>query len=129
IYSIRNIHPNVIRATLSSIAVDLRIPIIFTNNLADTAQMVLSILKRANREKKEISLVSEKRAFSEDEEIEKFVSSIPKINVVNAKGLLKHFSSIKKLIGASKEELQSCSGIGKKRAEFLYNFFRREYNN
>ncbi|MCA9459077.1 MAG: DEAD/DEAH box helicase family protein [Nanoarchaeota archaeon] len=129
IYSIRNLHPNVIRATLSSIAVDLRIPIIFTNDLADTAKIVLSILKRANREKKEISLASDKRAYSEDEEIEKFVSSIPKINVVNVKSLLNHFTSIEKLINASKDELQSCPGIGKKRAEFLYDFFRRKYNN
>jgi Fanconi anemia group M protein len=127
IYTLRNINPNVIRATLSSIAIDLRIPIIYTDSMEETALMIQTIAKRNVRTKKEISLADNKRSFSENEEIEKFVSSIPKINVVNAKGLLTNFTSIKKLVNAKSEKLQKVSGIGPGRAKNIFDFFNREY--
>ncbi len=127
IYTLRNLNPNVIRATLSAIAVDLRIPIIVTNNMQETAQMIRTIAKRTKKDKKEISLVSDKKSHSENEEMEKFISSIPKINVVNAKGLLSHFKSLKDLINASEKELLEVQGIGPGRAKFLRKFFDREY--
>ena len=127
IYTLRNINPNVIRATLSSIAIDLRIPIIYTDSMEETAMMVQTIAKRNVRTKKDISLADNKRSFSENEEIEKFVSSIPKINVVNAKGLLNTFKSIKKLVNAKEEKLIKIDGIGKGRAKHLFDFFNKEY--
>lgn len=129
IFTLRNLNPNVIRATLSAIAVDMRIPIIYTDSIEDTSQMVLTIAKRTLKSKKDISLVMEKRSFSENEELEKFVSSIPKINVVSAKSILKHFNSINNLVSASEENLVACEGIGKIRAKFLKEFFEREYKN
>lgn len=127
IFSIRNLNPNVIRSTLSAIAVDMRIPIIFTENLNETAQMILTIAKRTIKEKKEISLADNKTSHSENEELEKFVSTIPKINVISAKSLLKNFKSIKELVNADEKELQEVEGIGKLRAKFLVEFFKREY--
>jgi len=127
IFSLRNLNPNVIRATLSAIAVDLRIPIIYTNNLADTANMILTITKRAQKDKKDISLVAQKSSISENQELEKFVSSIPKINVSNAKKLLNYFKSIKNLVSAKEDKLQKVEGIGKGRAKNLKDFFTREY--
>ena len=127
IYSLRNINPNVIRATLSSIAIDLRIPILYTDSMEETAKMIQTIAKRNVRTKKQISLADNKRSFSENEEIEKFVSSIPKINVVNAKGLLTHFKSIKKLVNAKEDKLIKIDGIGKGRAKHLFDFFNKEY--
>lgn len=127
IFSIRNLNPNVIRSTLSAIAVDMRIPIIFTDNLSETAQMVLTIAKRSIKDKKEISLADNKTAHSENEELEKFVSSIPKINVISAKSLLKSFKSVNELVNADEKTLQEVEGIGKLRAKFLVEFFKREY--
>jgi ERCC4-related helicase/ERCC4-type nuclease len=127
IYTLRNINPNVIRATLSSIAIDLRIPIIYTDSIAETALMIQTIAKRNVRTKKNISLADNKRSFSENEEIEKFVSSIPKINVVNAKGLLSAFSTIKNLVNSKEEHLIKIDGIGKGRAKHLFDFFNKEY--
>ncbi len=127
IYSLRNLNPNVIRATLSAIAVDLRIPIIVTSSLQETAQMIRTIAIRTQKDKKEISLVNDKKSFSENEEMEKFVSTIPKINVVNSKSLLREFKSIKDLINAKENDLIKIDGIGKGRAKFLVDFFEREY--
>lgn len=127
IFGLRNINPNVIRATLSAIAIDLRIPIIYTSNIKETAQMILTITKRTYKEKKEISLVANKSSHSENEELEKFVSTIPKVNVITAKGLLSHFKSIKELVNSTEKDLVECEGVGKVRAKYLLEFFEREY--
>ncbi len=127
IFSIRNVNPNVIRSCLSAIAVDLRMPIIFTNSMEETAQMILTIAKRTRREKKDISLATDKRSFSENEELEKVVSTIPRVNVVTAKGLLEKFGSVKELVNASEKDLLECVGVGKLRAKSLREFFDREY--
>lgn len=129
IFSIRNVNPNVIRATLSAISIDLRMPIIFTDSMNETANMILTIAKRTRKDSKEVSLARDKQAFSEYQELEKFVSSIPRINVVSAKSLLKHFGSIKNLVNSDEKTLMSCEGIGKNRAKFLIEFFEREYKN
>lgn len=127
IFSIRGLNPNVIRATLSAISIDLRIPIIFTDSIEESAAMIETICKRTVRVKKEISLVAEKGGLTENEEIEKFVSSIPKVNVVSAKAILKYFKSIKQLVNSTEEELIACPGVGKIRAKYLVEFFEREY--
>jgi ERCC4-type nuclease len=127
IFGLRNINPNVIRSTISAIAIDLRIPIIYTSNLKETAQMILTITKRVYKDKKEISLVANKSSHSENEELEKFVSTIPKVNVVTAKGLLSHFKSIKELVNSTEKDLVECEGVGKVRAKSLVEFFEREY--
>lgn len=127
IFSVRNVKPNVIRASLSAIAVDLRIPILFTDSMEETAQMVLTIAKRTRREKKDVSLATDKKSHSENEEMEKVVSTIPRINVVTAKGLLTKFGTLKELVNCSEKDLLEIDGVGKLRAKSLIEFFEREY--
>ncbi|MFW6285983.1 MAG: helicase-related protein [Nanoarchaeota archaeon] len=129
IYSIRNISPNVIRATLSAIAIDLRIPIIYSTGIYESSQIIKTITKRAYRTKKDISLAVDKTFHSEYEELEKFVSTIPKINIITAKLLLSNFNSIKKLVNSTQKDLLQIEGIGKIKAQYLIEFFNREYQN
>ncbi|MCA9487156.1 DEAD/DEAH box helicase family protein [Candidatus Woesearchaeota archaeon] len=127
IFSIRNLHPNVIRSTLSAIAVDLRMPIIHTDSLAETAATIEVIAKRNRKKDSKISLAGEKSALNEDEELERVLSTVPKFNASTAKALLKHFKSIEQMCKAEKKDLEECEGIGKARAKALYEFLRREY--
>ena len=129
LFAVRNLNPNVIRSTLASIATDLRMPIIYTDDLKETAQMILTITKRSRKEKKDISLAKDKRSHSENEELEKVVSSIPRINVVSAKSLLSHFKTVKEIANSSLKDIESCEGIGKIRAKQIEEFFKREYKN
>lgn len=128
LYAQRNIHPNVIRSAISSIAIDLRMPIIYTNSIDETLEYIKTIVKRQNKEKKALSLVSNKRGLSEIQEIEKVVSSIPKVNAITAKHLLEHFNSLELLAKASAKELEEVEGIGSIRAKYIYEFMRRKYN-
>jgi ERCC4-related helicase len=126
IYIQRNISTNAIRACISSIAIDMRIPIIFTNSMEDTKEYIKSIVNRAYKNKKEIQFAN-KKITNEREELERFISSIPKINIISAKELLIKFNSVENLVNSSEKELEKCRGIGRKRAEFLFEFFRKNY--
>ncbi len=127
IFSLRNLNPNVIRATLSTIAIDFRIPIIFTNSMEETAKMIQIITKRNHKSKKEISLNSSKISHGFREELEKVISSIPRINIITAKNLLEYFGSIKDLVNSTEEEIMKIEGIGKVRAKALIEFFNKKY--
>ena len=54
------------------------------------------------------------------------LSSIPTIGPQLAKNLLRRYRSIKNIVNATKESLAKVPGIGMKRAEIIYNFFRSE---
>lgn len=127
IYTLRNLNPNVIRATISAISIDFRIPIIQTDSIEETVEMIKTITKRANKERKVISPVANKTSSSENEELEKFVATIPKINIMTAKELLGEFGTIKKLVNTKDDKLIKISGIGKLRAKSLIEFFNKEY--
>ncbi|MFP4402718.1 MAG: helicase-related protein [Candidatus Nanoarchaeia archaeon] len=127
IYAQRNVSDEMIRGVICAISIDLRIPIIYTQNLVDTSKMITTLVKRANRDKKEHSLHTNKTSISTNEELEKVVSMIPTINIHLTKEILKSFHSIEQLVHADTKELEKVEGIGKKRAEKIYNFLREEY--
>ena len=127
IYSQRNVSDEMIRGCLCAITVDLRIPIIYTQNIKDTVKFIETLTKRANKEKKEHSLHTNKSSNSTNQELEKVVSMIPTINISLSKEILKSFKSVEQLVMASIEDLQQVEGIGKKRAEKIHTFLREEY--
>ena len=127
LYAQRNLNPNVIRSALSSIAVDLRMPILYTSSLEESVELIKTIVKRQNKDKKALSLVSGKKGLSDIQEVEKVVSSIPKVNAVTAKQLLFHFNSLEQLANATIKELEEVEGIGSLRAQYIYDFMRRKY--
>lgn len=129
LYAQRNVNPNVIRATLSSIATELRMPIIYSSSIEESVEFIKTIVKRQNKDKNALSLVSQKKSLDETQELEKFVSSIPKVNAVTAKQLLQHFNTIEDIVKATQKQLEEVEGIGSIRAKYIYEFFKREYNN
>ena len=122
------LQPNVIRGALSSIAIDLGIPIIWTMDIADTAGMIYWIANREQMlEKRPIALRNKKVPKKLKEMQEYFVSSLPDISNVRAKALLKHFKSPHAILEADEKELQKVKGIGKKLAKNIKKVLESNY--
>jgi len=117
IYSIRNFHPNSIRGMLSSIALDLQIPIIQTKSINDTIAFIETIIKRFESPRKNISLLKKRKPVILKEKQEYLVESLPGIGPSIAKSLLKKFGSIINIMKASKEDLKKVEKLGDKKAE------------
>ncbi|MCH8067264.1 MAG: DEAD/DEAH box helicase [Nanoarchaeota archaeon] len=128
IYSVRNVHANAIRGTLSAVAVDFGVPILYTKNPKDTAQLLNIIAKREQEEiGVSFNVHPEKKNLSIKEMQEYIISSLPGIGTGLAKPMLKHFKSVKNVINAEQKELEKVEKIGKKKAEKIRDIVDREY--
>ena len=122
------IHPNEIRGTMASIAIDFGISILPTRNAQDTAAMIKRIaIREQNGERTSIQIRTDKKPLSLLEQQLFIVESLPNIGPVNAKNLLKHFGSISNVFNASENELQEVEGIGKKTAKDIRKVIDSKY--
>lgn len=116
----RKIHPNAIRGAIASISLDYGIPIIRTENNLETAEMLLSIAKREQIDrKKNIAVRGMKKAKSMNHRQEYLLAGLPQINTQTARKLLKHFGTLEKVFTATEEELTKVEGIGPKTAGMI----------
>ena len=125
-YSVRKVHPNALRGLLASIALDFRVPILYTKNAKDTAALLAVMAKREQDGSRDFSY-HEFKPRSTQEQLEFVVSSLPGIGVQTAKLLLQQFGSLQKLFQATREELIALDGIGDKTADRLLGLFKEEY--
>ncbi len=127
LFSLRNINKNAIRGLLLSLALDYRIPIIFTANPKDTAKYLLLIARNEQLNlKKSIALHTKKpRTIKEVQEY--IVSSLPNIGSTLSIPLLKHFKTIKNLANSDIDELLKIENIGPEKAKTIYDIFNIEY--
>ncbi|MFB6204183.1 MAG: DEAD/DEAH box helicase [Candidatus Nanohaloarchaea archaeon] len=117
LYSHRDVHPNAIRGALASIALDLEMPVLWTENEKDTAETLKALAKREQEENdREVAIRGEKSPKTE-EELKKFVvAGLPGVNTKIAENLLEEFGSIEKIFTASETELMDVEMIGEKKA-------------
>lgn len=128
LYGQRNIHPNVVRAVMATIALDLGVPIIQTRDEADTASLLYIIAKREQQPSKtEINPHGKKPAASLKEQQEYFISALFNIGIVTTRNLLRHFKTAENVIKASKEELMEVEHVGEKTAEHIREVVSSEY--
>jgi ERCC4-related helicase len=127
IYGMRNIHPNAIRGLMATIALSYGIPILFTTDSKDTAELLSIIAKREQETgDKEFSPHSTKPKT--DKEIQEYVvSSLPNVGGALAKDLLRRFKTIKTIINATEDELQEVANLGKKKASDIKRISEKEY--
>jgi len=128
IYSVRNVHANAIRGALSAVAVDFGVPILYTKNSKDTAQLLKIIAKREQEEiGVSFNVHPEKKNLSIKEQQEYIISSLPGVGIGLAKPLLKYFKSVKNVVNAEQKELEKVEKIGKKKSEKIKDIVDRDY--
>ncbi len=129
LYGQRNVHPNVVRAVMATIALDLCVPIIQTRDEADTASLLYIIAKREQQPNKtEINPHGKKPSASLKEQQEYFISALSNIGIVTTRNLLRHFKSAENVVRASKDELMEVDNVGKKTAEQIKKVVSSEYD-
>ncbi len=124
----RGMHANTIRGVLSSIAIDHRIPIIWTRNSRESAAQIFWMAYREQAlEKRGIQIRVSKKACSVSRMQEYLVAGLPNINSKLSRRLLKGFGSVSRVFAATPEELQKVDGIGKKKAMQIWELLNCGY--
>ncbi len=127
LFSVRNLNENSIRGLLISLAVDYKIPVIFTKNPKDTAAYLLLIAKKEQIENKKSIALHTKKPRTIKEIQEYIVASLPNIGSILSKPLLNHFKTIRNLANASIDELLKVENIGPEKAKTIYDVFNKKY--
>ncbi len=118
LFETSNMHKNALIGALTSIALDCRVPVLFTAGQRETAEFLYVIAKREQLGKtKQIRLRIGRKGLTLQGQRQFIVESLPLVGAEMAKKLLKRFGSVKAIVNASEKELQEVENLGKKKAE------------
>lgn len=124
----RNVHPNTIRGALASLAIDYKIPIIWTRNTKETANQIYWIAYREQvKEKRGLAIRCPRRFVSSGSQQEFLIAGLPHVNTKLSKNLLKKFKTPKRVFSAKPERLTKVEGIGKGKAKKIWDLLNKEY--
>ncbi|MDD4651917.1 MAG: DEAD/DEAH box helicase [Methanothrix sp.] len=116
-----------IRGAMISVAVDYGVPIIPTEDQAETAEVIAQLARRERREGREPKVHGHKTARTLKEQQEYLVSAISSVGPAVARNLLSHFGSVEKIMTASSEQLQEVELVGPKIAQRIRELVGSEY--
>ncbi len=124
----RAINPAAIDGALSSIVVDLGIPVLRTRNPGETARLLMRIAKREHSERRAVSVRKGKPKGELRSRLRLVVEGLPNISATLSDRLLTHFVNIKAIVDASPEQLQEVRGVGPLTAVAVHRILRTDYN-
>ena len=128
LFVLRNIHRNAIIGMLTSIAINYKVPVLFTRDANETAEFIFVTAKREQLgSDKDIRLRVGRKGFTLNEQQRFVVESLPMVGPTMAKSLLKKFKSIKAIADANEDGLQEVENMGPKKAKQILNVFRAKY--
>jgi Fanconi anemia group M protein len=128
LYSLRNIHKNAILGALSSIAVDYRVPIMWSRNARETAEIVFTLAKREQfRKDKDLRIRTGRKGLSLPQMQQFIVESLPMVGPTMAKSLLRHFETVKNIVDASEKDLQQVGNMGAVKARKIVKLLNAKY--
>jgi ERCC4-related helicase len=128
LFSIRNVNSNAILGALASIATSFRIPVIFTKNTEETADLFYSILKKQTKQETRFEVNQHAHKPKDGKDLQEYIiGSLPNIGPTVAKALLHHFETIQKILNASIEELSQVDMMGAVKAKGIFDVVRKEY--
>jgi Fanconi anemia group M protein len=122
------IHENAIRGMMFSIMIDYQIPIMFSRDIEDTADILVKLAEREQiKEKREIAIRYGKRPMSLKERQKFLVEGLPDVGPVMAENLLDNFNSVENIFTATEEELTSVEGMGPVTAKKIKEVVTKKY--
>lgn len=124
----RQINENALRAAIASLIVNFNVSLLNTKNPSDTAKTIYWIAKKEQEEdKRSVSFKVGKKPKGMNELQERIVCSLPGINSVMSKRLLKYFGTIEEIFTADEKELRKVKGVGKKLANKIKKILIEKY--
>ena len=128
LFALSNIHKNAIIGALTSIALNYRVPVLFTENERGTAEFIYVIAKRLQQGKDhELSLRKGRPGLTLSEQQRYVVESLPLVGPKSAKRLLGKFGSVKGVFNADERELERVEKLGPQKAKKIRKLIDSKY--
>ncbi len=128
IIGLRAVNPASIYGALASIAIRIQIPIIWTRNAEETANVLYRIAHMEQVDsKKPLRTRSGETRGSDAEVLEYILSGFPGVDTVTSRSILAEFGTLEGVFNASKEDLQKVRGVGPKIAGRIRRLLQTEH--
>ncbi|NPV50705.1 MAG: DEAD/DEAH box helicase family protein [Candidatus Methanofastidiosum sp.] len=128
VYSVRNMDKKSIRGAIISAMVDLRVRVIFTNTPEETANYLVEISLREQKEKDRLPAIrGEKKVMSLKEKQLFIVEGLPEVSSVLSRRLLRRFGSVLGVFNADEIELKDVEGVGEIKAKKIRDVIDSQY--
>ncbi len=128
LFALSNIHRHAIIGALTSIALNYRVPVLFTENPRGTAEFIYVIAKRLQSGKeRDIALRKGKPGLTLSEQQRYVVESLPLVGPKTAKRLLEKFGSVHSVFNADARELEKLEKFGPKKAKKIRKLLDSKY--
>ncbi len=125
---LRAVNPASIYGALASIAIRLRIPILWTRDSRETANVLyrLAHLEQISERRMPRTRPTEGKA-TDAETLEYILAGFPGVDTVISRALLNEFGTLGRVFNASVKELQKVKGVGPKIAGRIKRLLETEY--
>ncbi|MFW9886681.1 MAG: DEAD/DEAH box helicase [Candidatus Thorarchaeota archaeon] len=125
---LRAVNPASIYGALASIAIRIQIPILWTRNAEETANVLyrLAHLEQVGA-KKALRTRSGDARGTDAEALEYVLSGFPGVDTVISRAILSEFGTLENVFSASEKELQNVKGVGKKIAGRIRTLLTTKY--
>ncbi|VVB65755.1 3'-flap repair endonuclease Xpf [Candidatus Gugararchaeum adminiculabundum] len=122
------INKKALLGAVSSLILDYGFSVFFTKDGDKTAEMIYALAFREQlAQKRELKLVSNKRANTLAQMQQIMVESLPGLGPKLAKSLLSHFGSVENIVNANEKELQEIEKLGPKKAKLIKKILTSAY--
>ena len=119
--AILSVRPEALWGAITSLVVDLGVPVVRTLTPAETAAFLLATRKRVKKERSGPPPLRRRKAGMTLEEQKRYIlEGLPNVSGSTAQKLLEEFGTLKEIFSASQEDLKKVKGIGDKKAEEIY---------
>ncbi len=123
-----SLHPHALAGALTSLAADFRLPIIHTQNQKETAEILFSLARREQEERKRSISIGKRKGIGLKSQLEEAIAALPHVDHKISSRLLKRFGSIKEIMNAKLEDFFEVQGVGEKIASDIIDFIYTNYN-
>jgi Fanconi anemia group M protein len=128
ITGLRAVNPASIYGALASIAIRIQVPILWTRNAEETANVLyrLAHLEQVTS-KKPLRTRSGESKGTDAEALEYILSGFPGIDTVTSRALLTEFGTLERIFSSEEKELQNVKGVGPKIAGRIKRLLESKY--
>lgn len=112
-----------IRGALLSVSLSWQIPVNYSANISDTADMIMMMAKQNPKEQYNAQRYGYKPKTLRKQQLY-FLQGLPLIGPKLAREMMNHFGSLERILNASEDELAQVPGIGKEKASKIWRFIR-----
>ena len=124
------VRPEAVLGAYASLLIDYGIPLLWSPTPTYSAQLMFAIARREQiQEKRSPRIMTGPKPPTIEEQQEFIVASLPSVDRVRARNLLKALNTVERIFSASKEELKSVNGIGEKISEDIRRVLTSKYVN